>query len=341
MDRSARAAVLGAFTLALAACAPGSPTTDASQPAAVAHAFTPRLVGEAPLVGHGVVARARYLLVGAVLAHERDVHAWVIAFGDEHIGLRRLTWTDGAQPGDDIAVDGVRVRLPFAIGDPGPLPTSVVQLPDGSWAMYGWAVRENDDDGHVLWRASAATLDGPWMADPGIVLEPGFGPVWDSHLVDFPTVVPDGQGGWLMVYEGSSRDQRNVNRIGTASSTDGVDWQRAANPFLEPGTCSDETEASLRIPRLARDGDGYLVAYAAMPIDRGPASIGIAESPDGASWTCGPNRPLLEPDQLPASGSLHSFGVYRSGDGLMLLAEMLAEDEEASDLWLIALDGPG
>ena len=96
-------------------------------------------------------------------------------------------------------------------------------------------------EGAVIYRATAPSPAGPWVADPEPVLGLGEAGAWDDLALDFPAVVPMG-GGYLMLYGGI--DGNETTRIGVATSDDGISWQK------DPNRCSPRRAAASSAPAM-------------------------------------------------------------------------------------------
>jgi hypothetical protein len=115
--------------------------------------------------------------------------------------------------------------------DVGAVPSSLFVDDDGTWVMHGGGRLPGGTD-PIVWRATAPGPDGPWTAHSDAVLEPD-GEGWDGATTDHPTVVPT-EDGYVMAYGGAGVVQLNRNRIGMATSTDGVTWTRIASTLTRP-----------------------------------------------------------------------------------------------------------
>ena len=168
-----------AIALAGASASPGS----ASSIAVVSD--TPVL--EASDLGDGHYS---HILSAAYFVADGMRHAYVVGFADERgdeevfhatlirrprVGNRRGSAVRAARPGAEPA---------------GPIPGSVIQADDGTWVMYLWGVPAEAFSGGVIYRATAPSPAGPWVADPEPVLPLGEPGAWDDAGLDFPAVVP-------------------------------------------------------------------------------------------------------------------------------------------------------
>ena len=102
-------------------------------------------------------------------------------------------------------------ELGLELSPPGPIPGSVLQAEDGTWVMYLWGVPAPQSEGAVIYRATAPSPAGPWVADPEPVLGLGEPGAWDDLALDFPAVVPVGAG-YLMLYGGIDGNETDAHR---------------------------------------------------------------------------------------------------------------------------------
>lgn len=202
--RLRRAGSLAGFLL-LTACSapPASPAASPSPSAAASGMAGPaiRLIGDGPVVEASDLDGSWAVLPGALVIVDGTYHAFLVGFGDVRGDQRpfHATSSDGVTwvVDDGDPLEGIGLEL----GDPGPIPTSVLIETDGSWTMYIWGRSDPAGvQGAGVWRATATDPAGPWVADPEPVLTPGVD-AWDSRDVDFPSVVRTADG-YLMAYTG-------------------------------------------------------------------------------------------------------------------------------------------
>ncbi|MBU1487047.1 hypothetical protein KKH56_03240, partial [bacterium] len=153
----------------------------------------------------------------------------------------------------------------------------------------------------------ARSTDGiTYEAYPGNpVLQDGIGEVWDGEWVSQPSVVYDGTTFqmWYSGYDG------NTLRIGYATSTDGVSWNKdAANPVLDLGTSGSFDDGGVSSPSVLYDGTVYHMWYTGY--DGTNMRIGYATSTDGVAWNKYAGNPVLDPG---ASGDWDDAGVSSPG----------------------------
>jgi predicted GH43/DUF377 family glycosyl hydrolase len=228
-----------------------------------------------------------------------------------------MTWQ--VDPNDPIA------DLGLELSPPGPVPGSVIQDSDGAWMMFLWGIPAPDTRRSSIYVATAESPDGPWIADPAPVLEPGPADAWDNVALDFPSVVAVGDG-FRMLYSAVGSDPESAS-IGLASSDDGMTWSREPGPVIVPGQCGAENVRYAAMPRLLTSDDGYLVLF------EGDRMTAAARSQNLMDWECVVEHPVLTSQNVPGgSGGIHSLAAARDGERWMVLVESLVEG--GSEMWL-------
>jgi hypothetical protein len=284
-----------------------------------------------PLVPAGSVEGVDHLFVAAAVTVEAVTHAYVVGFGSDGHRVIEVSWSgDGSDiqqrdPGvDDLGPD---------LADPGHMPMSLHQEPDGTWVMHGFGVPTSPGATPIFWRAVSDTPTGPW-ADPSIVYEVGGPGAWDGAWIDFPTTFST-EGQRYLLYEGASEADRNASHLGIAASPDGLAWARPESAALSPDDCPEVT--SIRAPRLLSTDAGWLLAFAAIAEqeEEPPIRLGLQEDPRQLS--CQDLETVLTSDDLPSSGGIHSHALIETQSGPALLVESLNADASASSLWLVPL----
>jgi len=184
--------------------------------------------------------------------------------------------------------------------------TGVATSPDGvSWkklgrvlSPQGWegAIAANGsalaDGGRILYWyqagdppriALARSTDGiAWTKEPEAVLSLGPRGSFDERGAADPYVIK-AAGRFYLYYIGMDRARRQ--RLGVASSDDGVRWEKLrSNPLLELGGIGALDEMGLGEPAVWSSGGSYWMLYTGRA--RGEKRrMGIAKSPDGVNWT--------------------------------------------------------
>jgi len=128
----------------------------------------------------------------------------------------------------------------------------------------------------------ARSADGlTWTKTPGPVL--GYGPrgSWDERALGDPYVIDAGRR-LYMCYLGEDRARRQ--RLGMATSIDGIHWTRlAGNPVLELGSDGAFDESGLGEPAVWKDHGWWWMLYTGR--DRNEVRrMGLAQSADGVKW---------------------------------------------------------
>jgi hypothetical protein len=245
-------------------------------------------------------------------------HSYVVAFTDlpGRQDVFHLTSSDGLSwqvdendPFEDLGI---------GFSPPGPVPGSIVEVDDG-WAMYFWGVPVTETQRSSIYRATADSPAGPWVADPEPVLEIGAAGMWDDLALDFPSVVVTDDG-YEMLYSAVGTTRPGTSSIGLASSQDGIEWTKEPDRLIDAGDCGSGEADWAAMPRLLTSVDGYLLIYDA------ERTTAAARSDDLRDWECVGEGPLLSYRDVPGgSGGIHSFSVARDGDRIAVLVESLVE----------------
>ena len=325
-----------ACVVPIAACQAPASSVEAPGPSA-AESLAFFVVGDTPVIDPRHYG-ADYLLPGAATAHEDTLHLFPVTFSAEAQEAPRvlhLTSEDGRTwSGDGSA--SLLADFEIELNEIGPVPSSVFVADDGTWVMYGGGRRPGGSD-PVVWRATAPHADGPWTAHPEPVLVPDV-ERWDSAVSDHPSVVP-ADDGYLMAYGGASIATPNRNRIGVATSGDGLSWARLPaslegaddDQALGPRACGIEARSMFE-PQLFEIDAGYrLVAGVMLEGELDAMEILAATSADGTNWTCETDDTISSTD-FPDAPSLHSFAAVENEDEVLILVEVLGD--ASSTIWL-------
>jgi hypothetical protein len=157
------------------------------------------------------------------------------------------------------------------------------------------AYAESPDGVH--WTKHTSSPGGPTVA----VLAPTPG-TFDALNVTSPHVLHDG-GLFKMWYQGT--DSSSVDRIGYATSVDGIHWVKHAGPVLSEGANRDFDERGVSDPCVILEGATYVMCYAGTGNDF-RQRLGLAVSNDGIAWTRYAHNPILD---LGASGTFDEHGL--------------------------------
>ena len=111
------------------------------------------------------------------------------------------------------------------------------------------------------------------------------GATWEAKDVFNPTTWTDGETVFMLYRAEDSTgigDWNGTSRIGLATSTDGIDFERQPKPVLEP-TEPYELPGGCEDPRLVKIDDTFYLTYTAY--DGETARLALASSPDLQTWT--------------------------------------------------------
>lgn len=239
-------------------------------------------------------------------------------------------WRTAAKP---IYTD---LGMDLAHPGPGPVPAAAIQLDDGSWQLYGWAAHARTPQTFSSWRASTPKPEGPWTLDAPVVIGPGPAGGWDGETAAVGAVQRTA-GEYAMWYEGQGPGSGIRGDIGYATSLDGLAWQKAADPVIRRGVCGPGTSLAVYQPQVeVAAAGGYVGAVGAYGISGNELSVYGLTSPDGRTWRCGSEAPILETADIPGSRGIHTIASLPLDDGtIALIVESLGDKH--SDLWLATM----
>lgn len=248
--------------------------------------------------------------------------------GEQIVTLARSddgrTWRIGKEP--------IFTDLGMDLANPGPIPSSALQLDDGTWLLYGWAAHMADSRQFTSWRASAPTPEGPWTLDAETALPVGPPTAWDSETASVG-VVHRTADGYVLWYEGQQPGSAIRGDVGYATSADGLIWQKRSEPVIRRGVCGPGSSQAIFQPEI-RDapGGGLLAVFGAFGPGRETMDLFGAMSADGIDWRCGSETPVLRPTDIPGSEGIHTVTSMELADGTVeLLIESLGAAR--SEIW--------
>jgi hypothetical protein len=123
-----------------------------------------------------------------------------------------------------------------------------------------------------------------WIKDPNNPIMSGGDPEsWNRHVFGPMILENTDSARYEMWFTATDTIYSYPNRIGFATSPDGINWNYIhPNPVLEPTTGTwDET--TIEFPMVLRENGQYKMWYTGWW--NGPLGIGYATSPDGINWT--------------------------------------------------------
>ena len=146
------------------------------------------------------------------------------------------------------------------------------------------------------------------------ILDTGPGDAWDSVHVSDPGVL-FGANEYKMWYTG---DDGTHNRIGYATSDEGVEWKKyPGNPVLDVGQPGEWDSVYVSMSCVISDGAGYKMWYTGIGEHKNfvPQRIGYATSVDGIEWKKYPGNPVLDVGQPGAWDSIYVYKPHVIFDG--------------------------
>jgi hypothetical protein len=127
-----------------------------------------------------------------------------------------------------------------------------------------------------------------------------------------PAVLPAADG-WRMWYSTQGADTGAGEAwIGTATSPDGIHWQKHGSPLLAPHDAWEKT--SLQCPNVLYDAaSGQYKMWYCGGEQYEPDAVGYATSPDGVTWTRYGANPIYEAGSGWENYKVGSFQVHQVG----------------------------
>lgn len=179
---------------------------------------------------------------------------------------------------------------------------------DGTWVIYfyTWDSEAFPSDS-VIGRATAASPNGPWVADAEPVLKPGAVREWDARQVLAPHVIKT-KDGYVMYYSGANNS--GVQQIGMATSNDGIRWVKyndsatTESPYTESDPVLQSSESGwdkgwVHQPRVFETKDGWVMIYrGTQNTDGNSMALGLATSEDGIHWDKFVQNPVFLPKEI-------------------------------------------
>ncbi len=256
-----------------------------------------------------------------------------------------ITWTKDAANPLIVGAD-VDTMNPYAS-----VAASAVIVVGDTWMLYFTLFPATGTYSHsAIWRATAATPDGPWTVDDAPALDVGGSRRWDNRWVIGPVVLAAGDG-YRMYFGGG--DTRGT-LYGLATSPDGATWQRYDDPatterafaesdaIFQPGD-ADAWDHFLTNFDVWQAGGGWHMLYQGADGTQF-TGYGYATSPDGITWTRYAGNPLWseEPTQDSSAALEGSVAVVPSGeDGTVLVYGDLVLDALSESINVSVWAPPG
>lgn len=172
-------------------------------------------------------------------------------------------------------------------------PTYVLVFGHAFWDSTEYKGYSGGTDGrsYSIGLMTSPSVESGWRFYSGNpVLTAGAYGEWDQKHVGNAMVIKD-EGMYKMWYAGT--DLNGTERIGYATSTDGITWRKDANnPVLEPEPGTWEGGGVFG-PYVIKEGHTYKMWYSAW-VEAVGGGIGYATSPDGINWIKSGENPVLK-----------------------------------------------
>jgi len=206
---------------------------------------------------------------------------------------------------------------------------------DNCWVLYFYTWDSKDyPSSSVIGRATEC-IGGPaiaqWFVDSEPLLRPGANGEWDEKQVLAPHVLKT-ESEYIMYYSGV--DALGVQRIGMATSADGVTWTKYndpattnkpyadSDPIFQPGEKSAWDAGWVHQPRVFQTADGWVMIYRGTQNAMGEKmALGLATSPDGIHWTRSSLNPVFTPRDIPKAAYFWFDNVLLVNDTYYLFVE--------------------
>ena len=115
------------------------------------------------------------------------------------------------------------------------------------------------------------------------ILAPNKKNPWEDRCVLNPAVIYDEENErFVMLYRAAGDDARHQIRLGLATSTDGVHFERQSDAPIFEGAHDEPEGGCVEDPRLMRIGDMYYMTYAARAY--APGRYWLLRSPESAAY---------------------------------------------------------
>lgn len=272
-------------------------------------------VSDEPIValGESGTWNDNYNEPGAALYHDGQYHLFVTGYPGfpAQSGIGYMTSDDGVTY-EWMSPDPVLTteEVPYAAVSIGA--SSVLVEDDGTWVLYFYSMNSSRWP-RIQGTISRATADnplGPWTPEPEPLLLPGEDESWDSDSVAYPTVIRM-EDEYRMYYAG--QDALGIEKIGLATSADGITWEKQPDPLFEMGAGIIH---SYFVSEVVYTGETWLMAYKASR-----SSVALATSDDGLTWTPLGDEPILTSMDMEGLVAIGFISLIAADDQYMLYYE--------------------
>ena len=143
---------------------------------------------------------------------------------------------------------------------------------------------------------------------------------WDDYFLDTPEIIEDSSG-FKLYYFGDTDNFSAGSAIGVATSTDLINWTRAAeNPIIGPGNEGDWDGLFIESPTVTFSDGTYYMLYSGIDTTWS-VRIGLATSPDGINWTKYAGNPVID------------VGVNTSWEGFGVATPSILKTDTGFEMW--------
>ncbi len=148
--------------------------------------------------------------------------------------------------------------------------------------------------------------------------------VWDDHAIGGGAVLKDGNV--YKMYFNGVHENYGQSSTGLAVSTDGIHWQKYANPVL---AADNANQYHIGTQSVLKVNNTYYLYYSASPIDNyNLFTINLATSTDGVNWTKYQGNPIITSTQPWEGIGVTYPSVIYDNDKFVMIYENSARDKE-------------
>lgn len=273
--------------------------------------ITWELISEEPVSPKGSTGEwnSTYNEPGAVIHHDGQYHLFVNGYSGfpSNNGIGYRVSDDGINY--EWATEEPLLRRDDMPNDPLAIAASdVLVLEDGTWVLYFFNFNSSawPRIRATIGRATAQDPAGPWTVDDDPVLVGGDEGSWDERSVAYASVIPVDDG-FVMYYIGE--DARGIERLGRATSQDGIAWDKDPEPVFELDRSIGEA-TNFVVNQVAFDGERWVLAYKSQR-----AAVGFAFSDDGLTWERYQDNPVLPVTALDGFNAIGYISYLIDEDG--------------------------
>jgi predicted GH43/DUF377 family glycosyl hydrolase len=209
------------------------------------------------------------------------------------------------------------------------------------WKTGPRVVRKEGEGDYRIWYEAvgvaetavgyATSEDGLAWTKVGVVLTASA--PWEGDEVSPNSILVE-DGEYRLWYHGGGNTLVN-RRIGLATSPDGLDWEKLADPVLDLGPSGSFDDEQAAEPRVFALEDGYRMYYTGRNEATSRTSLGMATSDDGVTWEKHEANPIIDVD---AWGNFWG-GAFFVEDGVWHLWHGVEEGGSSGLAYMWSTDG--